>query len=105
MAKGYRSVAKKIVSIEYTDMKLENLYVFLAIYLLFVSAAFGTVFVERIIYQKARAPNKTQFWRYAEMIIDPYRYFYLRDFEWGKYTFFEGIFMSIERKRSESKYV
>lgn len=35
--------------------------------------------LERLVYKKARTCSATRFWRYLEMVIDPYRYFFLQD--------------------------
>lgn len=81
--KRYRSREKEIPP-EYTDINWENFSIYVVFYLGLTFFAFVMLIIEKIVYRKVREPNSKPFWRYIEMAIDPYRYFFREDLDWAK---------------------
>lgn len=61
----------------YNQLTLEQGYGYLIIWYCLLAFTFLFVFVEKIIYMKARAPNPSKIWILAEMLIDSDRHFLL----------------------------
>ncbi|XP_031639661.1 uncharacterized protein LOC116351666 [Contarinia nasturtii] len=82
--KAYRLVREEKSKVEYVTVKAEILLVALVIYSCMNLMAFLIIFVERKTFQKARSANAAPFWRYLEIVIDPYRYLFLQKVDWKK---------------------
>lgn len=80
--KHYQSIRDEKSEIEYITVQTETLLIELVIFCCMMSLASLAVILERKTFQKTRAPNATPFWRYLEMSIDPYRYFFMKRVEW-----------------------
>lgn len=82
--KNYRSFGKEKSQYQYTTFKIESFPIALGIYIFMITLALITVIMEKLVHGKVRTPNSKPIWRYIEMAIDPYRYFLLKDLDWGK---------------------
>lgn len=65
----------------FKPLKLSHWYAILLIYGFIWMLTISAAIAEQIIYRKARKPNASRFWLYAEMAIDAERHFWLRHFE------------------------
>lgn len=68
----------------YGIITLENFY---GIFLIFISILAHLIllhFFENIVNGKARKPNPFRFWLFIEMVIDPYRHFWLENVSFWK---------------------
>lgn len=89
---NYRSLGAKKDHIEFTGFKLESIYFLLCVCVAFLILAFLAIIVERTTFRNNEIPNAKPFWRYVEMIISPYRYFYQRNANWNKHRLTEFFF-------------
>ncbi|XP_031636877.1 uncharacterized protein LOC116349537 [Contarinia nasturtii] len=78
----YRSHVKEKFRISYNSVQTNYFPIMYSFYGLMLLAAFLTFIFERIVYEKVHAPNAPPYWRFIEMSIDPYRYFFLDTFGW-----------------------
>lgn len=77
--KNYRSIAEKPPSYDYEMFKAESLYIAFTVFLCMMFASFIVVIMEKFVHKTVRTGNGGRFWRYIEIIIDPYRYLLLND--------------------------
>lgn len=85
--KSYRSLEEdKNNRLSYSAYKLENLYFLLVICITLKMLALMTFILEKTTFRKIQTPHARPFWRYVEIIIDPYRHFFLRHIDWSKHT-------------------
>lgn len=70
---------EKPPSFQFIEITIE-MYLVLGSFIIGALLGFVIIlFVERMTYKKARSQGAIWLWRYIEMMIDPYRYFLLKD--------------------------
>lgn len=95
--KSYRPFYDGKLENDEPTVTIESLMIEFVIYGCMMFVAFVTIFIEKETFKRARAPNPPPVWRYFDMLIDPYRYFFLTRIDFRIHTFAD-IFSSREKK-------
>lgn len=75
----FGSILEKTPKYQYIEITLQIHLVTECILISLLLSTLLVLLIELFVYKKARAQNANRFWRYIEMMIDPYRYFLLND--------------------------
>lgn len=82
--KQYQVFTEIPLKYEYTPFQLDSIMFELVIYIGIASLATIVLVLELIVNKQVHSPNARKFWRYIEIVIDPYRHFLLNDLDWSK---------------------
>lgn len=63
----------------FEQISLEHFYGLFFLTFIQLSVSLICLILETIVYKKVNEPNRSRFWKMAEMFIDPKRYFMLND--------------------------
>lgn len=74
--KRYRSQEQENIYIEYSRFSTESYYMIYGIYVFTSFLSTSILALEIVIKKNLKKINSSRLWRYLEMYIDPYRYFF-----------------------------